>query len=62
MFKEWENDKGGFRVKWVDDVNALIVFADAAVGECSAPRSGAVIPSSCTRSFLVGRLCVQAHC
>ncbi|GFZ50658.1 hypothetical protein JCM24511_08416 [Saitozyma sp. JCM 24511] len=33
MFKEWENDKGGFRVKWVDDVNALIVFADAAVAK-----------------------------
>jgi hypothetical protein len=38
MFKEWESDKGGFRVKWVDDVNALIVFADAAVGECGEAR------------------------
>jgi hypothetical protein len=62
MFKEWESDKGGFRVKWVDDVNALIVFADAAVGECGEARSGAGIPSSCTRSFLVGRLCVLALC
>lgn len=32
MFKEYENDKGGFRIKWVDDTNALVVFADAGVG------------------------------
>jgi len=35
IFKEWENDKGGFRIKWLDDVNALVVFADATVSECS---------------------------
>lgn len=33
MFKDYENDKGGFRIKWVDDTNALVVFADAGVGE-----------------------------
>ncbi|KAK4686100.1 hypothetical protein P7C73_g4030, partial [Tremellales sp. Uapishka_1] len=33
IFKDWENDKGGFRIKWVDDVNALVVFADASVAK-----------------------------
>lgn len=32
IFKEWEADKGGFRIKWMDDVNALVVFSDASVG------------------------------
>lgn len=32
MFKEWDNDKGGYRIKWLDDTNALVVFADANVG------------------------------
>lgn len=33
IFCEWENDKGGFRIKWLDDVNALVVFADATVAK-----------------------------
>ncbi|ORY31928.1 hypothetical protein BCR39DRAFT_524641 [Naematelia encephala] len=33
MFKEWEAEKGGFRIKWLDDVNALVVFADATVAK-----------------------------
>ena len=33
MFKDHENDKGGFRIKWLDDTNALVVFADAGVGK-----------------------------
>ncbi|OCF33067.1 hypothetical protein I317_01867 [Kwoniella heveanensis CBS 569] len=33
MFKDWENEKGGFRIKWLDDVNALVVFADASVAK-----------------------------
>lgn len=32
MFKDFEGEKGGFRIKWRDDVNALVVFADAGVG------------------------------
>lgn len=32
MFKEWDNDKGGYRIKWLDDTHALVVFADANVG------------------------------
>ncbi|WVQ80291.1 hypothetical protein IAT38_002396 [Cryptococcus sp. DSM 104549] len=33
MFKEWDADKGGYRIKWLDDVNALVVFADAGVAK-----------------------------
>lgn len=33
MFKEWDNDKGGYRIKWLDDTNALVVFADAIVAK-----------------------------
>lgn len=38
MFKDYEGDKGGFRIKWLDDVNALVVFADAGVGELMLAR------------------------
>ncbi|WVQ64513.1 uncharacterized protein L199_002680 [Kwoniella botswanensis] len=33
MFKDWEAEKGGFRIKWLDDVNALVVFADASIAK-----------------------------
>ncbi|EIW67897.1 hypothetical protein TREMEDRAFT_57386, partial [Tremella mesenterica DSM 1558] len=33
MFKEWETEKGGFRIKWVDDTNALVVFGDANIAK-----------------------------
>ncbi|OWT37131.1 hypothetical protein J008_06102 [Cryptococcus neoformans] len=33
MFKEWDNDKGGYRIKWLDDTHALVVFADANVAK-----------------------------
>lgn len=33
MFKDYEAEKGGFRIKWVDDVNALVVFSDATVAK-----------------------------
>ncbi|BEJ17920.1 hypothetical protein CspHIS471_0701970 [Cutaneotrichosporon sp. HIS471] len=33
IFKDWESDKGGFRIKWLDDVNAMVVFADAGVAK-----------------------------
>jgi len=32
-FGEYENERGGFRIKWIDDTSLLIVFNDAAVGE-----------------------------
>ncbi|ORX33550.1 hypothetical protein BD324DRAFT_595531 [Kockovaella imperatae] len=33
IFKDWENEKGGFRIKWLDDVNALVVFFDAGIAK-----------------------------
>lgn len=36
IFKEWETEKGGFRIKWMDDVNAMVVFNDASVGMSEA--------------------------
>lgn len=32
-FADWENVQGGFKIKWLDDISLLIVFADAGVGE-----------------------------
>jgi hypothetical protein len=31
-FATWEDEKGGFKIKWVDDTSVLIIFADAATG------------------------------
>ncbi len=31
-FVEWESQGGGFKIKWVDDISLLLVFADAGVG------------------------------
>lgn len=33
IFKDYENEKGGFRIKWVDDNNALAVFGDASIAK-----------------------------
>jgi hypothetical protein len=33
VFAEWEDDRGGFKIKWVDDTSCLIVFADPGVGK-----------------------------
>ncbi|EJD45776.1 hypothetical protein AURDEDRAFT_144879 [Auricularia subglabra TFB-10046 SS5] len=32
-FNEWENVNGGFKIKWLDDTNLLMVFADAGVAK-----------------------------
>jgi hypothetical protein len=34
IFKDYETERGGFKIKWIDDQNALAVFADPGVGEC----------------------------
>lgn len=34
IFSQWEDDRGGFRIKWVDDTTALVIFADPAPGRC----------------------------
>lgn len=36
-FAQWESEKGGFRIKWIDDVTALVVFQDANVGKFMSP-------------------------
>jgi hypothetical protein len=36
-FSEYENNNGGFKIKWKDDTSLLIVFQDAAVGESFVP-------------------------
>lgn len=37
IFKDWEGVQGGFRIKWVDDVNALVVFNDPSIGTSTPP-------------------------
>lgn len=32
-FSEYENQSGGFKIKWRDDTSLLIVFQDATVGK-----------------------------
>jgi hypothetical protein len=32
-FQPWAEDKGGYKIKWIDDVTALAVFNDATTGE-----------------------------
>lgn len=33
VFAEWEDDRGGFKIKWVDDTSCLIVFTDPGVAK-----------------------------
>jgi len=33
LFGDWEDDKGGFKIKWCDDSSCWIVFSDAAVAK-----------------------------
>lgn len=35
VFAEWEDDRGGFKIKWIDDTSCLIVFADPGTGTSS---------------------------
>jgi hypothetical protein len=32
MFAAYENRSGGFRIKWVDETKALVIFESATVG------------------------------
>lgn len=36
VFSTWEGEKGGYKIKWIDDTTALVVFNDATVGECQS--------------------------
>ncbi|KAG0142026.1 hypothetical protein CROQUDRAFT_50888 [Cronartium quercuum f. sp. fusiforme G11] len=33
VFADWEDDRGGFKIKWIDDTSCLIVFADPGVAK-----------------------------
>ncbi|WFD35986.1 hypothetical protein MCUN1_002857 [Malassezia cuniculi] len=33
LLRPWEDEKGGYRIKWVDDETAYLVFADAGVAK-----------------------------
>lgn len=54
-FGEYDQDRGGFRIKWVDDTSLLLVFNDAGVAKKAylntllAPPAALVSPTSNTR-------------
>ncbi|CAH7684898.1 hypothetical protein BY996DRAFT_7513939 [Phakopsora pachyrhizi] len=33
IFANWEDERGGFKIKWIDDTSCLIVFADPGVAK-----------------------------
>lgn len=33
IFREYENVRGGYRIKWIDDTRALIIFEHPATGK-----------------------------
>jgi hypothetical protein len=37
VFIDYEDDRGGYRIKWIDDTGCLLVFNDAMVGEWRFP-------------------------
>lgn len=53
IFKDWEAEKGGFRIKWVDDVNALVVFNDATVGACTLAQFSNTLPERSPTDHLI---------
>ncbi|PWN32094.1 uncharacterized protein FA14DRAFT_84864 [Meira miltonrushii] len=28
IFAQWENERGGFKIKWIDDITVLVIFSD----------------------------------
>ncbi|KAF8711802.1 hypothetical protein RHS03_01442, partial [Rhizoctonia solani] len=54
-FAEYDQDRGGFRIKWVDDTSLLLVFNDAAVAKKAylntllSPPAALLSPASTTR-------------
>lgn len=35
IFVDFEDDRGGYRIKWLDDTGCLIVFSDPMTGMCT---------------------------
>ncbi|KAG9125988.1 hypothetical protein FRC07_005321 [Ceratobasidium sp. 392] len=54
-FAEYDQDRGGFRIKWIDDTSLLLVFNDAAVAKKAylntllSPPAALLSPTSTTR-------------
>lgn len=54
-FGEYDQDRGGFRIKWVDDTSLLLVFNDATVAKKAylntllSPPAALLSPTSTTR-------------
>ncbi|KAG8733098.1 hypothetical protein FRC11_008742 [Ceratobasidium sp. 423] len=54
-FAEYDQDRGGFRIKWVDDTSLLLVFNDAVVAKKAylntllSPPAALLSPTSTTR-------------
>lgn len=44
MFAVYENRSGGFRIKWVDETKALVIFESAAVGTLSLFLMNLLVP------------------
>jgi len=49
-FSEYENNNGGFKIKWKDDTSLLIVFQDAAVAKRAYLQTVAFPPAILTTS------------
>lgn len=47
-FAEFENERGGFKIKWIDDTSLLVVFNDPVVG------TSLVSPAIACRRYTVG--------
>ncbi|KAH7334475.1 hypothetical protein B0J17DRAFT_577761 [Rhizoctonia solani] len=54
-FSEYDQERGGFRIKWVDDTSLLLVFTDATVAKKAylntllSPPAALLSPTSTTR-------------
>lgn len=57
-FSEWESERGGFKIKWVDDTGLLLVFADAATAKRAylqtlySPPAAIVSPTGVTTACI----------
>lgn len=49
IFADWEDDRGGYRIKWLDDTGCLVVFSEPVTGEWEVSGRG-WDPSQVSRS------------
>ncbi|EGG09513.1 uncharacterized protein MELLADRAFT_115778 [Melampsora larici-populina 98AG31] len=55
VFADWEDDRGGFKIKWVDDTSCLVVFADPGVAKRAFLSVLSNPPPALTNSQLLGQ-------